>query len=64
MHLRIADDGRTSPDRMQMSPFQSLQSLPRTERVREIRRRVADDVYRSIEVIDEIARRIIRSGDL
>jgi hypothetical protein len=64
MHLRLADDGRSSPDRMQMSPFQSLRSLPRTERVREIRRRVADDVYRSIEVVDEIARRIICSGDL
>jgi hypothetical protein len=36
----------------------------RSERVREIRERIADDVYRSADVIDEIARRIIRSGDL
>jgi hypothetical protein len=64
MHLRLADDRRSSPDQMQMSPFQSLRSLPRPERVREIRRRVAADVYRSVEVVDEIARRIICSGDL
>jgi hypothetical protein len=47
-----------------MSPFESVRSLPRSERVRAIRQRVADDVYRSVEVVDEIARRILCSGDL
>jgi hypothetical protein len=32
--------------------------------VREIKQRVADDMYRSADVVDEIARRIICSGDL
>ncbi|MEO6525047.1 MAG: hypothetical protein ABIP93_00315 [Gemmatimonadaceae bacterium] len=39
-------------------------SLPRSERVREFRQRVADDVYRSADVVDELARRILCSGDL
>jgi hypothetical protein len=47
-----------------MSAIRSVGSLPRSERVREIRQRVADDVYRSVEVVDEIARRILCSGDL
>jgi hypothetical protein len=36
----------------------------RTERVREIRRRIADDAYRSAAVAEEIARRILVSRDL
>jgi hypothetical protein len=36
----------------------------RDERVREIRRRIADDAYRSPEVADEIARRILRGREL
>jgi hypothetical protein len=32
--------------------------------VLEIRRRVADDAYRSEAVVDEIARRILRSREL
>jgi hypothetical protein len=34
------------------------------ERMREIRERIADDAYRAADVVDEIARRILRSGDL
>jgi hypothetical protein len=49
---------------MRMFPPASVRALPRSERVREIRQRVADDVYRSADVVDEIARRIFRSGDL
>jgi hypothetical protein len=64
MHLQPADDDRPSRDGMRMSSYPSVGSLPRSERVREIRQRMADDVYRSVEVVDEIARRILCSGDL
>lgn len=64
MYLHPADDGRASRDTKRVIPLQSVRSLPRTERVREIRQRVADDAYRSAEVVDEIARRIVCSGDL
>jgi len=64
MHLQPADDGRASRGARRISPFQPVGSLPRSERVREIRQRVADDAYRSLDVVDEIARRILCSGDL
>jgi len=65
MHLRIGDDGATHPDarsasRKACTPSSRL----RSERVREIRQRIADDAYRSADVVDEIARRILRSRDL
>jgi hypothetical protein len=34
------------------------------DRMREIRRRIADDAYRSSEVAEEIARRILRAREL
>ena len=34
------------------------------ERVREIRRRIADDAYRTSDVAEHIARRILRSREL
>jgi hypothetical protein len=36
----------------------------RSERVHEIRERIANDAYRSADVAEEIARRILRSRDL
>jgi hypothetical protein len=39
-------------------------SAARDERVREIRRRIADDAYRSPEVAEVIARRILLSREL
>ena len=36
----------------------------RSQRVREIRQRIADDAYRSSEVAEEIARRILLRGEL
>ena len=36
----------------------------RGDRMREIRRRIADDAYRSSEVAEEIARRILLRGEL
>jgi len=34
------------------------------DRMREIRRRIADDAYRTPEVAEQIARRILRSREL
>jgi hypothetical protein len=36
----------------------------RSDRMREIRRRITDDAYRSPEVAEEIARRILLSREL
>lgn len=64
MHLRTGDDGPSRSDAMRASHRASGQSPQRSERVREIRQRIADDAYRAADVVDEIARRILRSGDL
>jgi hypothetical protein len=64
MYLRSADDSPSRPDRARALHFASDGQRMRSERVREIRQRLADDVYRSSDVIDEIARRILCSGDL
>jgi hypothetical protein len=36
----------------------------RSDRMREIRRRIADDAYRSPQVAEEIARRVLLSREL
>jgi hypothetical protein len=64
MYLQSGDDGRSRADGMRVTPFPADLSRPRSERVREIQKRVAADVYRSADVADEIARRILCSGDL
>jgi hypothetical protein len=52
------------------SAFGDAAAMPPTregasaERMREIRRRIADDAYRSHEVADRIARRILRDREL
>ena len=65
MYSRFQEDamvrgGRPTAAR-QLEPVRCASS---SERVREIRRRVADDAYRSEAVVDEIARRILTSRDL
>ncbi len=64
MHLRTGDEGPSRSDAMSASPRASGQSPMRSERVREIRQRIAEDAYRSADVVEEIARRILRSRDL
>ena len=64
MHLRTGDEGASRSDAMSASPRASGSSPMRSERVREIRQRIADDAYRSADVVEEIARRILRSRDL
>ena len=64
MYPRSEDDGPARRDRSSAAPFQPVRQQPRSERVREIRRRVADDAYRCDAVVDEIARRILSSREL
>lgn len=64
MYPRSEDDGLARGDRMGATRIQPVRHASRIERVREIRRRVADDAYRSDAVVDEIARRILRSREL
>ena len=64
MHSRSGDDGQLRGSRSSGAQMQPARHEPRSERVREIRRRVADDAYRTEAVVDEIARRILRSREL
>ena len=63
MYLRTEDDSMARGDRPH-AQFEPVRHGSRSERVREIRRRVADDAYRSDAVVDEIARRILVSREL
>lgn len=53
-----------SSDREEMRALRPARDGARGERVREIRRRIADDAYRSSEVAEQIARRILLSREL
>jgi hypothetical protein len=64
MYSRFKDDGMTRGERPGASRIDPVRHESRSERVLEIRRRVADDAYRSEAVVDEIARRILRSREL
>ena len=64
MHSRPGDDGLARAARSSPSPFLPVRHETRSERVREIRQRLADDAYRSAEVAEEIARRILLSREL
>jgi hypothetical protein len=64
MDPRYGDDGRARGDRSSAARFEPVRQASRSERVREIRRRLADDAYRSEAVVNEIARRILLSREL
>ena len=64
MYPRSGDDGSARRDRSNAAQIQPAGHPSRSERVREIRRRVADDAYRSDAVVEEIARRILMSREL
>jgi hypothetical protein len=57
LSLSAHRDGRSAP------PVPARDGT-RSERVREIRRRIADDAYRTPAVAEEIARRILLSREL
>lgn len=64
MHLRSDIDGRSQSDASDRVRRAGAPSGMRRERVHEIRERIANDAYRSADVAEEIARRILRSRDL
>jgi hypothetical protein len=64
MYPRYEDDGMARGGRSSAAQLQPVRHESPIERVREIRRRMAADAYRSDEVVDEIARRILMSRDL
>ena len=57
-------DGPARRDPALASSLPPARQDTRGERMREIRRRVADDAYRRADVAEEIARRILRSREL
>jgi hypothetical protein len=64
MHTQSEHDGLRHADRVNVRQMLPARHETRTERVHEIRRRIADDAYRSGAVAEEIARRILLSRDL
>jgi len=64
MHPRSNNDGPWQSEARGETRRSSGPSPMRSERVREIQQRIAVDAYRSPDVADEIARRILRSRDL
>lgn len=64
MQSRFGDGGLARHERSVASPLLPVRFETRGDRVREIRRRIADDAYRSAEVAEEIARRILLSREL
>ena len=64
MHTQSEHDGLRHADRPIARQMLPARHETRSERVREIRRRIADDAYRSAAVAEEIARRILVSRDL
>ena len=64
MYPRFQDDGMARGERPGTTRIQPVRLESRVERVREIRRRVAEDAYRCDAVADAIARRILMSREL
>ena len=64
MYSPFQDDAMARGERQGTTRIQPVRHESRIERVREIRRRVADDAYRCEAVADEIARRILMSREL
>jgi hypothetical protein len=63
MHPRLGQSGLARRDERDNAKVQAREGA-RSDRMREIRRRIADDAYRSSEVAEEIARRILLSREL
>lgn len=63
MHLRSDIDGRSQSDARARGRHAAPSGML-SKRVHEISERIANDAYRSAEVAEEVARRILRSRDL
>ena len=64
MHRRTEDAWPTRGEGASEAPLGPARRHSRSERVREIRLRIADDAYRADAVVEEIARRILMSRAL
>jgi len=64
MQLRSDNDGPWQFEVRDDSRRASGTARLTSERVEQIRERISVDAYRSVDVVDEIARRILRSCDL
>jgi hypothetical protein len=64
MQSRFGERAPAHCERVAASPLPPARHETPRERVREIRRRIADDAYRSAEVAETIARRILLSHEL
>jgi hypothetical protein len=64
MYPRRDHDGAWQFDVRDESRRASNQARLRADRVEQIRERIALDAYNTVDVADEIARRILRSRDL
>ena len=63
MHPRSGRSGLARSDERH-DAMRAAREATQGDRMREIRRRIADDAYRSPEVAEQIARRILRSREL
>jgi hypothetical protein len=63
MHLRLGQGGSGHRDERD-DAMRPAREGARSDRMREIRRRIADDAYRSPEVAEAIARRVLLSREL
>lgn len=64
MQSRFGDGGPVRCEQVAAPSLAPARHETPRERVREIRRRIADDTYRSAEVAEAIARRILLSREL
>jgi len=64
MHPRLDDDGAWQFELRDESPRAPGAARLQPERMQQLRERIAVDAYCSVGVVDEIARRILRSRDL
>ena len=62
--VQISDAGRAKVAQMVGGPAAAGRAELTPERVGEIRRRVLERAYDSLGVVDEVARRLLASGDL
>lgn len=60
--VQISDAGRTLA--AQMESKDGVRGSLSTERVAEIRQRILEGAYNSVEVVEEVARRMLQRGDI
>jgi hypothetical protein len=64
MHFRSGDEDLARAGRSGTTPFPPARHESQSERVREIRLRLAEGAYRSADVAEKVARRSLMSREL